>query len=107
MRYDVHLHRPQRGRMGGHVVWNDQAVSQAHAVDSLHNLAAAGFGGGETMKAITFETKARVVSQDGTILAIFGSVEAAWTWIDRHGARGYVVEERTSNGGWKVTHDVP
>ena len=30
-----------------------------------------------------------------------------WTWIDRHGARGYVVEERTSNGGWKVTHDVP
>lgn len=106
MRYDVHLHRPQRGRMGGHVVWNDQAVSQAHVVGPIHNFAAAGFGGGETMKAITFETKARVVSQDGTILAIFDSVEAAWTWIDRHGARGYVVEERTSNGGWKVHHDI-
>ena len=93
--------------MAGQFLRHDQDVSQAHAVDSLHNLAAAGFGGGETMKAITFETKARVVSQDGTILAIFGSVDAAWTWIDRPGARGYVVEERTSNGGWKVTHDVP
>ena len=92
--------------MAGQFLRHDQDVSQAHVVGPIHNLAAAGFGGGETMKAITFETKARVVSQDGTILAIFDSVEAAWTWIDRHGARGYVVEERTSNGGWKVHHDI-
>ena len=33
-------------------------------------------------------------------------VQAAWTWIDRHGARGYAVEEKTPNGGWKVRHDI-
>ena len=58
------------------------------------------------MKTATFEVKSRVIAQDGTILAIFDSVEAAWTWIDRHGARGYAVEEKTPNGGWKVRHDI-
>ena len=92
--------------MAGQFLRHDQDVSQAHVVGPIHNLAAAGFGGGETMKAITFETKARVVSQDGTILAIFDSVQAALIWLDRHGVSGYAVEEKTPNGGWKVHHDI-
>jgi hypothetical protein len=58
------------------------------------------------MKTATFEVKSRVIAQDGTILAIFDSVQAALTWLDRHGVSGYAVEEKTPNGGWKVRHDI-
>jgi len=57
------------------------------------------------MKTATFEVKARVVAQDGTILAIFDSVEAAQNWLARYGTQ-YTIEERTPNGGWKVHHDI-
>ena len=57
------------------------------------------------MKTATFEVKARVVAQDGTILAIFDSVEAAQNWLARYGTQ-YTIEECTPNGGWKVHHDI-
>ena len=44
-----------------------------------------------TMKTATFEVKARVVAQDGTILAIFDSVEAAQNWLARYGTQ-YTIE---------------
>ena len=39
--------------MAGQFLRHDQDVSQAHVVGPIHNLAAAGFGGGETMNHTT------------------------------------------------------
>ena len=38
--------------MGGHVVWNDQAVSPPHTVDSIRSLGAPGLEGSEAMTTI-------------------------------------------------------